>query len=64
MLLPTLVIGGITYPTTGDGTGKWMTLPMLTGITAGTHDVTLNYTNVYGKTGTVTYTNALTVNIT
>lgn len=30
----------------------------------GTYDVQLNYMNVYGKTGSITYSNGLTVNAT
>lgn len=64
MYLPTLVISGTTYPTTGDGTGKWKTLPMITGLANGTYDVILNYTNVYDKTGTTIYTGGLVINST
>lgn len=60
------VISGVVLSTTGTnaGTGKWRTLPYSTGFADGTYDVTLNYTNIYGKTGTLIYTNALTISTT
>lgn len=64
MLLPTLVISGTTYPTTGAGDGKWKTLPIITGLVNGTYNVTVNYTSIYGKTGTTIYTGGLTINAT
>lgn len=47
-----LVISGNTIDTTatGAGSGKWVTVPFTTGLVAGTYAVTLNYTNIYGKT--------------
>jgi len=38
-----------------------MTTPMSTGLANGTYNIIVNYTNIYGKTGTVTYTNELTI---
>jgi len=46
-----LTIDWTTYPTTGISGNKWMTLPILTWLAAWIYDVTLNYTSVYGKTG-------------
>gem|GEM_PF-4114919 len=42
--------------TMSDGPGRWKTVPFTTGLANGTYNVTINYSNVYGKTGTVTYT--------
>ncbi|MDD3262834.1 MAG: Ig-like domain-containing protein [Candidatus Absconditabacteria bacterium] len=56
-----VVINGNTYPATNtNGIRKsYINNPMLSG---GTYDVTLNYTNIYGATGSTTFTNALTIN--
>lgn len=61
-----VVISGVVISTTGTnaGTGKWKTLLYSTGFANGMYDVTLNYTNIYGNTGTVTYANALTISTT
>jgi len=56
-----LVISGITYATTGDGQGRWKTLPIITGLTNNTYNVTVNYTNIYGKTGSTIYTGGLII---
>ncbi|MBU0626502.1 hypothetical protein KKG31_03800 [Patescibacteria group bacterium] len=58
-----LVISGTTYPTTGDGTGKWKSLPLSPALADGVYDVTLNYTNIYTKTGSRTYTSGLTIDL-
>lgn len=59
-----LVINDNIYPTTGVGNGKWKTLPMMSWLADGTYNVTLNYTNVYGKAWTTAYTNWLVINST
>ena len=60
----TVVISGYTINTTTDGPGKWKTVPFTTGLANGTYNVTINYSNIYGKTGTVTYTWGLVINST
>jgi hypothetical protein len=54
-------INGTDYPATNNQNGTW-TIPSTGPFASGTYDVTLNYTNVYGATGSTTFTNALTIN--
>lgn len=58
----TLTIDGNVIATTGDGPGRWKTVPFTTGLADGSYDVTLNYTTVYGQKGTEEYINWLIVN--
>ena len=59
----TVVISGYMINTMSDGPGRWKTVPFTTGLANGTYNVTINYSNVYGKTGTVTYTWGLVVSL-
>lgn len=52
----TLTISGNTYSTTGDGPGKYKTLPLSPILSPGTYNVTMTYADIYGVTGTKVYT--------
>lgn len=57
-----MVLNWNTYTSTNYQNGIRKTNIINPNIPGGTYNVTLNYTNIYGRTGTTTYTNGLIVN--
>ncbi|HCY21313.1 TPA: hypothetical protein DIC40_05735 [Patescibacteria group bacterium] len=57
-----MILNGNNYSATNYQNGTRKTNIINPNVSAGTYNVTLNYTNIYGRTGTITYTNGLTVN--
>lgn len=57
-----MILNGNTYTTTNYQNGIRKANIINPSIPWGTYNVTLNYTNIYGRTGTTTYTNGLIVN--
>ncbi len=55
-----VIINGINYPTTNYQNGTWKT-NIIPELNSWVYNVTLNYINIYWRTGSITYPNGLTV---